>query len=69
MQVATSYITHELKYAKRSFAHLTLRKAARRYLLATEHFMAGDDGELYILDETYGMPPIIYKISSCNAQF
>lgn len=56
MKVATSVISHELKYAEGSFAHLTLRRTAKRYLMATKDFMAHNDGELYILDEAYGEP-------------
>lgn len=49
-----SFISADLHYRKGSFAHLTLRRNANRYLLSTREFVAHSDGELYILDEVYG---------------
>lgn len=37
-----------------SFAILTLRKNANRYLVARKDLAALNQGELYILDEVYG---------------
>lgn len=50
----TAFISAHLQYTKGSFAHLTTRKNANRYLLATKDFKARKEGELYILDEVYG---------------
>lgn len=45
----------ELRGRNRSIAHLTLRKDAEEYLSATKDEMLHDDGELYILEEVYGV--------------
>lgn len=40
---------------RESFAHLTLRKLANLDLLLTRDVILNDGGELYILDEVYGI--------------
>lgn len=39
-----------------SFAYLTTRKYANRYLIETRAVRHRIDGDLYILDEPYGIP-------------
>lgn len=48
---------------RESFAHLTLRKLANLDLLLTRDVILNDGGELYILDEVYGIYIYIFELN------
>lgn len=55
-KIRTSFIiiTQEIQYRRESFAHLTLRRNANHYMLASNEYEPRSAGDLYILDEAYG---------------